>query len=100
MASSSLSSRRSSSSWTPQLNKLFEQALAQYDKDTPDRWHNIARAVGGGKSAEEVKRHYDILLEDLRRIESGRVPIPNYRSNANADEERRYLGPIGFWAST
>ncbi|XP_052195371.1 protein RADIALIS-like 3 [Diospyros lotus] len=91
MASSSLSSRRPSS-WTPQQNKLFEQALAYYDKDTPDRWHNIARAVGGGKSAEEVKLHYDILLEDLRRIESGRVPIPNYRSAAiNSDEEQRLL---------
>lgn len=77
-------------SWTPKQNKLFEQALAQYDKDTPDRWHNVARAVGGGKSAEEVKRHYDILLEDLRRIESGKVPIPNYRSGS-ADEEQRLL---------
>ncbi|XP_057483096.1 protein RADIALIS-like 6 [Actinidia eriantha] len=84
MASSSLSSRRSSgSSWTPQQNKLFEQALARYDKDTPDRWRNVARAVGGGKSAEEVKQHYDLLLEDLVRIETGRVPIPNYRGNAN-----------------
>ncbi|PSR86014.1 Protein RADIALIS-like [Actinidia chinensis var. chinensis] len=81
MASSSLSSRRSSgSSWTPQQNKLFEQALTWYDKDTPDRWQNVARAVGGGKSAEEVKQHYDLLLEDL---ETGQVPIPNYHGNAN-----------------
>ncbi|KAK3016621.1 hypothetical protein RJ639_006499 [Escallonia herrerae] len=71
MASNSpSSSRSSSSSWTPKQNKLFEKALALYDKDTPDRWHNIARAVGG-KSAEEVKRHYELLIEDLRHIESG-----------------------------
>ncbi|XP_073127155.1 protein RADIALIS-like 3 [Henckelia pumila] len=75
MASSSLSSTR----WTPQENKLFEKALARFDKETPDRWHNIARAMGGGKSAEEVKRHFDILMEDLRRIESGYVPFPTYR---------------------
>lgn len=75
MASNSLSS----SSWTPRQNKLFEKALAVYDKDTPDRWQNIARAVGG-KSAEEVKRHYEILIEDLRHIESGNVPFPNYRA--------------------
>ncbi|XAR59550.1 hypothetical protein NMG60_11015425 [Bertholletia excelsa] len=87
MASRSISSR----SWTPQQNKLFEQALAHYDKDTPARWESVARAVGGGKSAEEVKRHYEILLEDLRRIETGRVPLPNYRSNGNADEEQRLL---------
>ncbi|KAA8536096.1 hypothetical protein F0562_028574 [Nyssa sinensis] len=93
MASSPLSSRRSGSSWTPHQNKLFEKALAQFDKDTADRWQNIARAVGG-KSAEEVKRHYEILLEDLRRIESGRIPIPNYKtsgSNGNAYEEQRLL---------
>ncbi|XP_073271128.1 protein RADIALIS-like 3 [Primulina huaijiensis] len=75
MASSSLTSTR----WTPQENKLFEKALARFDKDTPDRWHNIARAMGGGKSAEEVKRHFEILMEDLRRIESGYVPFPSYR---------------------
>uniref|UniRef100_A0A453A0B9 Myb-like domain-containing protein n=1 Tax=Aegilops tauschii subsp. strangulata TaxID=200361 RepID=A0A453A0B9_AEGTS len=26
--------------WTPKQNKLFEQALAVNDRDTPDRWHN------------------------------------------------------------
>ncbi|XP_062000779.1 protein RADIALIS-like 3 isoform X2 [Rosa rugosa] len=70
MASNSLSSRSSSSSWTPKQNKQFEKALALYDKDTPDRWQKVARAVGG-KSAEEVKRHYEILLEDVKHIESG-----------------------------
>ncbi|KAK8511525.1 hypothetical protein V6N12_038127 [Hibiscus sabdariffa] len=45
MASNSLtSSRSSSSSWTTKQNKMFEKALAKYDQDTPDRWHNIAKA--------------------------------------------------------
>nr|WLQ69469.1 MYB protein [Zingiber officinale] len=80
MASGSLSrSSSGSSSWTEQQNKLFERALAVYDKDTPNRWHNVARAVGGGKTAEEVKSHYDLLIEDLKSIESGRVPYPNYK---------------------
>ena len=89
MASSSLSKQSyNSSSWTPKQNKSFERALALYDKDTPDRWQNVAQAVGG-KTAEEVKIHYQVLLEDLRQIESGRVPIPNYKST-NLDEEQRY----------
>ncbi|GJX24278.1 RADIALIS-like protein 3 [Tanacetum coccineum] len=78
MASTSLYASSSSSSWTPQQNKQFERALAVYDRDTPDRWQKIARAVGG-KSAEEVKRHYEVLIQDLRRIEAGNVPFPNYR---------------------
>ncbi|GMJ03551.1 RADIALIS-LIKE SANT/MYB 3, RAD-like 6 [Hibiscus trionum] len=81
MASSSLRSR-DSGSWTPKQNKLFEKALAQYDKDTPDRWQNVAKAVGG-KTAEDVKRHYEILIEDLNHIESGRVPIPKYKSSGS-----------------
>ncbi|KAE8665891.1 Protein RADIALIS-like 6 [Hibiscus syriacus] len=69
------SSNCSSSSWTPKQNKTFERALAKYDQDTPDRWHNVAEAVGG-KSVEEVKMHYDILVKDLKDIESGRYPYP------------------------
>ncbi|RZS19002.1 hypothetical protein BHM03_00051343 [Ensete ventricosum] len=75
MASGSMSS-----SWTAKENKMFEKALAVYDRDTPDRWHKIARAVGG-KTADEVKRYYDLLVEDVRRIEAGHMPYANYRSS-------------------
>ncbi|CAF2157109.1 unnamed protein product [Brassica napus] len=60
-------------------DKQFEVALATYDKDTPDRWQNVARAVGG-KSAEEVKSHYELLIRDVNDIESGRYPQPRYRN--------------------
>uniref|UniRef100_A0A8R7QTF8 DnaJ homolog subfamily C member 2 n=4 Tax=Triticum TaxID=4564 RepID=A0A8R7QTF8_TRIUA len=58
-----------SSSWTAKQNKIFETALATYDEDTPDRWQKVARAVGDGKSVDEVKRHYEELLKDLHHIE-------------------------------
>ncbi|KAL5704649.1 60S ribosomal protein L3 [Ranunculus cassubicifolius] len=73
------SSSRQSSSWTPKQNKLFEKALAMFDRDTPDRWQNVARAVGG-KTAQEVEQRYKNLLEDVKHIEAGKVPFP-YRSN-------------------
>ncbi|RWW35509.1 hypothetical protein BHE74_00059554 [Ensete ventricosum] len=79
MASGSMSS-----SWTAKENKMFEKALAVYDRDTPDRWHKIARAVGG-KTADEVKRYYDLLVEDVRRIEAGHMPYANYRSSNGRD---------------
>ncbi|KAH6771679.1 RAD-like 1 [Perilla frutescens var. hirtella] len=77
MASSSMTS-----SWSSKQNKQFEAALAKYDRDTPDRWHNIARAVAG-KSAEEVRRHYEALERDISNIENDHVPIPNYRAMPN-----------------
>ncbi|ERM94724.1 hypothetical protein AMTRI_Chr03g143860 [Amborella trichopoda] len=95
MASGSMS-RFSSPSWTAKQNKSFEKALAIYDKDTPDRWHKVAREVGG-TSAEEVKREYERLIEDLKDIESGKFPDPIYKSSGGGssrgsklteDEER------------
>ncbi|KAK4744056.1 hypothetical protein SAY87_010368 [Trapa incisa] len=79
MASGSSSSRGSSNTWTTKQNKLFENALALYDRDTPDRWYKMARAVGGNKTPEDVRNHYEMLVEDLRQIESGHVPLPHYR---------------------
>ncbi|KAL9227172.1 hypothetical protein vseg_002896 [Gypsophila vaccaria] len=77
MDSRSVASNGSRSVWTETQNKAFERALAVYDKDTPDRWHNIARAVRG-KTAEEAKKHYEELLEDVKNIESDQVPFPHY----------------------
>ncbi|XP_021901516.1 protein RADIALIS-like 3 [Carica papaya] len=80
----------SGSSWTTKQDKLFENALAIFDKDTPDRWHNLARAVGG-KTVDEVKKHYELLVEDVKQIESGQVPLPNYKKMGYSyiDEEER-----------
>nr|GMC81101.1 protein RADIALIS-like 1 [Ipomoea batatas] len=83
MASSQSDYYHGAGSWTAEQNKAFEMALAVYDKDTPDRWSNVAKAVGGHKTAEEMKRHYQILLRDVKSIESGRVPFPAYWTTSN-----------------
>ncbi|KAG4912874.1 hypothetical protein AAZX31_19G114800 [Glycine max] len=89
MASCSISA---SGSWSVKDNKAFEKALAVYDKDTPDRWYNVAHAVGG-KTPEEVKRHYELLVQDVKHIESGRVPFPNYKktTSESTDQEEKRL---------
>ncbi|CAA7044809.1 unnamed protein product [Microthlaspi erraticum] len=94
MASGSMSSY-GSGSWTVKQNKAFERALAVYDQDTPDRWYNVARAVGG-TTPEEAKRQYDLLVRDIERIENGHVPFPDYKTNGRnntngrlRDEEKR-----------
>lgn len=73
----SSSSSSSSTTWNVEDNKAFERALAVYDKDTPERWYNIAKVVGG-KTPEQVKSHYQLLLQDIHLIESGQVPFPSY----------------------
>ncbi|KAL6224637.1 hypothetical protein ACLB2K_003492 [Fragaria x ananassa] len=78
MVSNKLSYPDSSSTWTAKQTKLFENALAIYDQETNDRWHKIAKIVGG-TTEEEVKRQYEILVHDINCIESGKVPLPKYR---------------------
>ncbi|KAK6939467.1 hypothetical protein RJ641_028998 [Dillenia turbinata] len=86
----------SNSTWTQKQNKLFENALAIYDKDTPDRWHNLARAVGG-KTAEEVKRHYEMLVEDLQGIESGQTEVPEASMRTStAPEQQKHDDPLHY----
>jgi hypothetical protein len=57
---------------------MFERALAVYDTDTPDRWHNVARYMGGTRSVEEVRRRYQLLVRDVEQIESDGVPFHWY----------------------
>ncbi|PHT28363.1 Protein RADIALIS-like 2 [Capsicum baccatum] len=78
----------------------FEEALALYDRDTPDRWYNIATCVGG-KSAAEVRRHYELLVTEIMQIENGQVPLPNYKAAENnnrgyGNERRAKLITITF----
>ncbi|KAJ7953005.1 Protein RADIALIS-like [Quillaja saponaria] len=98
MASEPLSSPNSNLTWTAKKNTEFENALAIYDKESPERWHKIAMFIGG-TSEEEVKRQYEILLEDIKNIESGKVPLPSYKPNGgssrgdinNKEQRLKYL---------
>ncbi|XVE76515.1 hypothetical protein DITRI_Ditri12bG0179800 [Diplodiscus trichospermus] len=70
-----------SSKWTPEENKCFENALALYDKDTPDRWLKVAAMVPG-KTVGDVIKQYRELEEDVSDIEAGLIPIPGYSSDS------------------
>ncbi|XP_031277790.1 transcription factor DIVARICATA-like [Pistacia vera] len=68
--------------WTAQENKIFENALAIYDKDTPDRWHKVAAMIPG-KTVVDVIKQYKELEADVSNIEAGLIPIPGY-NNTNS----------------
>ncbi|KAG6436237.1 hypothetical protein SASPL_101122 [Salvia splendens] len=86
----------SSMKWSAKENKDFEKALAEFGENSPDRWGKVARAVGT-RTPEEVKAHYQILLEDVSHIESGRVPLPTHwngsssssSSSSSSDEDEK-----------
>ena len=85
----------SSSTWTAVQNKRFETALAIFNKDTPDYWENVTRAIGD-KTVEEVKMQYEKLVEDVRMIEEGLVPLPDYRESATAKGKRQKTKTKGY----
>ncbi|CAL0301709.1 unnamed protein product [Lupinus luteus] len=72
----------SNTKWTLEENKLFENALAVHDKDTPDRWHKVAEMIPG-KTVGDVMRQYMELEADVSDIEAGLVPIPGYKNTTS-----------------
>lgn len=71
--------------WTAEENKKFENALAVFDKDTPDRWHNVAAMIPG-KTVNDVIKQYRELEEDVSDIEAGLVPVPGYLTDCCSTE--------------
>ncbi|CAA2969594.1 transcription factor DIVARICATA-like [Olea europaea subsp. europaea] len=69
--------------WTPEENKMFEEALALFDEDTPDRWDNVAAMIPG-KTVSDVIKQYIELVDDVSDIEAGLYPIPGYTNNINS----------------
>ncbi|MFQ6659338.1 hypothetical protein Gotur_028252 [Gossypium turneri] len=67
--------------WSAEENKCFENALALYDTDTPDRWFKVAAMVPG-KTVEDVIKQYRELEEDVSDIEAGLIPIPGYTTDS------------------
>jgi hypothetical protein len=86
-ASSSGGGEEGCGSWTREQEKAFENAVATMggEEDGDARWEKLAEAVEG-KTPEEVRRHYELLVEDVDGIESGRVPLPAYAADGAAEE--------------
>ncbi|KAG6503506.1 transcription factor SRM1-like [Zingiber officinale] len=82
------------SSWTRDQEKAFENAIATHPEGCGERWEKIAADVPG-KTVEDVKDHYDLLVEDVNRIQSGRVPLPFYPSPSDGADHATDAGGGG-----
>ncbi|KAL8253407.1 hypothetical protein R6Q59_037100 [Mikania micrantha] len=78
----SIDSAAAEPSWTRNEDKLFEEALLMYPDDVIGRWQKIADAVPG-KSPEQVRAHYEVLVHDCYQIDSGHVELPSYSDDGD-----------------
>ncbi|KAL1217722.1 Transcription factor SRM1 [Cardamine amara subsp. amara] len=83
------------SSWSRADDLAFERALAIYTDKTDYNWEKIAAAVPG-KTIEQIKEHYEVLVRDVMMIESGYVPLPDYdvseEPNHSTSDKERSIG--------
>ncbi|CAM0953763.1 unnamed protein product [Alopecurus aequalis] len=78
--SSRSNSPGSNTVWSKKENEMFENALAYYGLGAPNLWEKVASYLGGSKSAEEVRCHFQVLDDDVKLIEAGRVAFPKYKT--------------------
>ncbi|KAK3030715.1 hypothetical protein RJ639_037212, partial [Escallonia herrerae] len=85
--------------WTRLEDKLFEQALVMFPEEVSGRWQRIADRLPG-KSAQEVKAHYDALVHDVSEIDAGRVEPPSYSDDSLGWEGELRDSQISFGSGT
>lgn len=108
-------SSSSTTSWSKEEEKAFETAIAMHWKEveeekeqeeeeeekesspsssssssSKEQWEKIASMVPS-KSMEELKRHFQMLLDDVAAIEAGHIPIPNYPADDNPTKDSHHV---------
>ena len=75
-------------------NAVAAAAAPPADGPPDDGWFTALMASVPARTAEEVRRHYEALVEDVAAIEAGRIPLPRY-----AGEESSAATPEGSGAA-
>jgi hypothetical protein len=75
--------------WTREEDKAFENAVAKAapppaDGPPDESWFSALVTSLPARTPEEVRRHYEALVEDVGAIEAGRVPLPRYSGEESA----------------
>ncbi|KAK3020061.1 hypothetical protein RJ639_002776, partial [Escallonia herrerae] len=73
-----MSASASITQWSREEEKAFEDAIAMHwIEDSKEQWDKIASMVPS-KTLEELKQHYQLLVEDVSAIEEGLISLPKY----------------------
>ncbi|KAL9683229.1 hypothetical protein QQ045_015048 [Rhodiola kirilowii] len=62
--------------WTKLDNMMLENALILHAEETPNRWEVIARAMGAGRTAAEVRAQYRYMVDSGRIRPEDPAPAP------------------------
>ncbi|KAK4567784.1 hypothetical protein RGQ29_003516 [Quercus rubra] len=86
--------------WSKEEEKTFENAIAMHwvDEDCKEQWEKIASMVPS-KTMDELKQHYQLLVEDVSAIEAGLIPLPNYVGEEASSSNKDCHGFSGAMAS-
>uniref|UniRef100_A0A803LZS1 Uncharacterized protein n=1 Tax=Chenopodium quinoa TaxID=63459 RepID=A0A803LZS1_CHEQI len=83
-------------SWTREEEKAFENAIATHSIDkSNEEWDKVASMVPT-KTIEEIKQHYEFLVEDVGAIEAGK----DQRGNSNQGNGYSAFGPSSMGNNT
>ncbi|KAJ0039628.1 hypothetical protein Pint_28748 [Pistacia integerrima] len=66
--------------WSKEEDKLFEIGIAQLNFKSLDHVFQHMALKLPGKTLSEIKQHFITLIQDLQLIESGAIPLPNYKT--------------------
>ncbi|KAG8379374.1 hypothetical protein BUALT_Bualt07G0081900 [Buddleja alternifolia] len=78
-------SRSWSVGWSREEEKAFENGIAMHLVDNDYDWNKISCMVPS-KSIQELKQHYQLLIQDVADIEAGIIPLPNYNTTTTSQQ--------------
>ncbi|KAL6959790.1 hypothetical protein U1Q18_039944 [Sarracenia purpurea var. burkii] len=74
--------------WTFEEDKVFENAIAEFDVTSVDFLEKIGSKIPG-KTLDQIKEHYEALIVDVEKIELGVIPLPDYVDDSNKKSSSR-----------